>query len=318
MFVSLALLVATAVSHAQVDSGRTVAVVNGVEIKGDEYYRRMEYLPGIGKMMGNSFAQFPPGFLTLEQLITEKLIFQLAKEKGCYPTEQEVSDEIKFALQVDPKTLDDWKDSGQTEAEFNYLTRFNLCQFKLATRGVNVTDAEVDKFYKDNIVMFTIAKVLSLRVIAVQNEEQARLVDADLAAGKKFADIAKVRSLDMSAPQGGDFGKRSWADLSEPARRALDNVKVGGTTAWIMGSNTRVKFMLEAVEPEVVKPLDAMLKRKIRRELMLAKGNVKNSNNLGKEMLEMRKKANVDIKQREFADAYKKFIDTFLSGKAGG
>lgn len=317
-FVSLGLLVASAIAGAQVDPARTVAVVNGVEIKGDEYYRRMEYLPGIGKMVGNSFASFPPGFLTLEQLITEKLIQQLAKEKGVFPTDQEVKDEIAFALQVDPKTLEDWKASGQTEAEFDALTRYNLCQFKLTTRGVNVTDSEIDKFYKDNIVLFTVAKILTLRVIAVQTEEQAKAVDADLKGGKKFADVAKARSLDVSAAMGGDFGKRSWADLSEAARRSLDNVKVGGTTEWIVGSNTRVKFMLEAVEPEVVKPLDAMLRRKIRRELMITKGNVKNSEALGKEMLELRRKSNIDIKQKEFADAYKKFIDTFLSNKAGG
>ena len=52
-----------------VDPNRVVLVINGEEIKGAEYYRRMEYLPGVGSQMGASFSDFPPGFLTIQQLI---------------------------------------------------------------------------------------------------------------------------------------------------------------------------------------------------------------------------------------------------------
>src|SRR5471030_1100048 len=70
-----------------VDPGRVVAVVNGDEIKGAEYYRRMEYLEGVGIRLGNQFAEFPPGFLAIQKIIDERLTFQLAKSKGVYPTD---------------------------------------------------------------------------------------------------------------------------------------------------------------------------------------------------------------------------------------
>ena len=75
---------------SQVDPARVVAVINGEEIKGAEYYRRMEYLPGAGKMLGDRFAEFPPGFMAIEQIITERLVYQLAKQKHCLPTDAEI------------------------------------------------------------------------------------------------------------------------------------------------------------------------------------------------------------------------------------
>src|SRR4051794_21708042 len=92
------------VSMAQnpVDATRVVATVNGVEIKGAEYYRRMEFLPGVGRNLGDGFAEFPPGFLTLEQLITEKLVLQLAKDKGVFPTDVEVKAELDYRKTKNP------------------------------------------------------------------------------------------------------------------------------------------------------------------------------------------------------------------------
>ena len=41
-------------------------------------------------------------------------------------------------------------------------------------------------------------------------------------------------------------------------------------------------------------------------------GNVKT--NLKKMMSDMRARAKIDIKQKEFSDAYKKFVDSYLRG----
>lgn len=304
----------TASAFAQVDPARTVAVINGEEIKGSEFYRRMEYLPGVGRMVDGTFAQFSPGFLTLEQLITERLVLQLAKDKGVFPSEQEIKDELAYIQATDPNTIKGWRDSGQTDEEFYSYLRYNLSQFKLLTRGITITDQEIDQFYKTNEILFTTPKIVTLKVIAVQTAEQAAAVDLDIEAGKKFEDVAKERSLDLSGKSGGDFGDRSWADLSEQARTALSGVKVGGMTAWIIGPTTRVRFKLDAVKPEVKQPLDANLRKRIRRELMLTKGKVKNETTLQNEMLAKRKASQVDIKDKVYADAYKQFIDLFLKG----
>jgi foldase protein PrsA len=304
-----------ALTCAQVDPNRIVATVNGEDIKGAEYYRRMEYLNGVGKVSQGGFAEFPPGFLTIEQLITEKLILQLAKEKGVLPTDAEVEAEMKVAEEDDPKFLEQWLATGRTRAEMVAQTRVNLAQFKLITRGITVTDGEVEKFYNDNPTLFTVPKLLHLRILVVDTDEKAKAADADLAAGKKFEDVVKAHTIDdFSKKNGGDFGNRSWEDLSPEARSSLENVAAGGASGWIPdpSTKTRVKFYVVKVTPPSKRPLNATLRRSVRREQMMAKGRV--ANTLQKDMSEMRKRAQITIAEKSFSDAYRKFIDGFLGG----
>jgi len=170
--------------------------------------------------------------------------------------------------------------------------------------------------YTKNIALFTIPKQVTLKVIAVNSEETANKVDADLKAGKAFEDVAKAYSLDVSAAIGGEFGKRSYEDLAPVVRREIDKIKVGGSTEWIIDdtNKTRVKFKLVAADPEVIKQLDADLKRRIRRDQLAVRGGVRND--VRKQMNEVRQKATIIINEKEFAEAYKRFIDAFL--KSGG
>jgi len=308
-FVALALATMT---FAQVDPGKTIVTVNGEAVKGAEYYRRMEFLDGVGKMYGQNFVAFPPGFLTLEQLITERLVMQLAKEKGVMPSDADVEADLKATTDEDPGILERWVGSRRTREELLYMTKYNLAQFRLMTKGITITDTEVDKFYADNPTLFTVGKQVELKIIAVNTAEAQAAVDADIAAGKAFDEIAKARSIDASKDWGGDFGTRQWDDLSESARNALANVKTGGTSAWVTNGETRVKFYLGKVIAPSKKVLDNNLRRVIRREQLLAKGRV--ANNLQKDMLELRRRSTVDITEKSFAESYKKFVNSLVNG----
>lgn len=307
------LVAMSALANAQLDPNRIILSVNGEEIKATEYYRRMEFLPGVGKVFGKGgFAQFSPGLLTIDQLITERLVFQQAKQKGVYPTDAEVKDEIDFNNKQDPNYVKGWTDSGRTMAELEYATRFNLAQFKVVSYGITFTDSQVKEFYETNKGIFTIPKMVTLRVIAVDTEAAAKAVDADLAAGKAFGEVAKARSLDVSAALDGEFGKRSFFDLAKVVQAQLDKIKVGGITEWIIDdeNKTRIKFNLVAADPPSTVPLDDVLKRRIRRDQMTVLGGIKND--IRKQMTDARKAAQIDIKEKEFSDSYKKFIETFI------
>lgn len=315
MLLSVGAVLAAAVSMAQVDPNRTIAVVNGVEIKGGEYYRRMEFLAGVGKNFGSGYAEFPPGFLTIEQLITEKLILGVAKDKGVFPTDQELDAELKIKLEENPKLLEDWTASGRTKDELNDQLRVQLAQFKILTNGVNVTDQEAETFYNNNPVMFTIPESATLRVIGVADEAMQTAVDADLKSGKPFADVAKARSIDITKDNGGWIGPVSVMSLQPEAQKLVKATKVGETTEWMKGQAARIKFLVEDKKGAERQPLTAAMRRQIRRQLMMDKGNVKN--NIGQLMADARKKASIDIKEKEFATAYKNFLDNlYKSGTA--
>ena len=312
-------LIASAASFAQVDPARTIAIINGEEVKGAEYYRRMEFLSGVGKRDGDNFFEAPPGFLTLEQLITERLVIQLAKQKGAYPTDVEVAAELKVRTEENPKLLADWTAMGRSAEELNSQIRYELAQFKISTFGITVTDQEVEKFFKENPSMYTVPKQVKLRVIVVEKEAEKAAVDKDLAAGKPFNEVAKQQSADISRANGGEYGTVPLAMLSTPAKAAVEAVKIGQATTWVAsqtadGNSRFVKFQVLDIIPEKKLELDAKLRRNIRRQRMLDNGRVKN--NIRDEMNAMRAKAKIDIKEPQFADIYKKFIEQYL--KNGG
>lgn len=311
IFAAVWLALVVAPCFAQVDPNRVVATVNGEEIKGDEYYRRMEHLPDVGKVLeGGRIAVYPPGFLTIVQLIDERLVLQLAKEKGVYPTDQEVLDLEKESMAADATLMQRWLNSGNTEDELKNQFRYEAAKFNLQTQGITVTDQEVADHYQKYPPKKP--KMITLRLIAVQDEASEKPVDDDLAAGKSFADVAQARSIDVTQVKAGELGTIPMDALPKNVYQALDQMKIGTVSDWLDASGAKVKYLVEGKSPEETLPFDAVLKTQLRRELMLDKGAVKN--NVVQEISDYRKAAKIDIKPKEFAQAYDDFVKAYLKG----
>lgn len=293
-------------AFAQIDPNRTVMKINGEEIKGAEYYLRMEFLPEVGRMLpGGLFESTPPGLLVLQLILEERIILQCAKDHGVFPTEAQVKDYLEQKKLRDPQTFQRMKDQGFSEDFLMYQTRIEQAQFNLITKGVNIADLEVESYYKGNQREFTTPKRVKLRVIAVQETDKSK-VDSDLKSGKDFADVAKALSKDLTANKGGDLGEVPVDSFTGPIRDALEAIKIGQTTDWIQGESVFIKFLKENVIPAVIRPLDDPLKKRIRRNLMLDRGAIKND--LQKMLQETRKKVKVEIIQPQFKNEFEKFM----------
>lgn len=290
---------------AQVDPNRVVAVVNGQEIKGAEYYHRMEHLEGIGKRTGNTLAELPPGLWALDQLITERLVLQLAKEKNAYPTDIEVTEEKAIRTKNNPDLVKIWTSAGRTEAELTERIRFELAQFKIQTAGITVTDQDIDKFYKENPAEFTSPKYYTMRVISVSDKAGQDSVDADLKAGKDFGEVAKAKSTDVTKGIGGLLEPIPVDYMNNATKKAVEATKLKATTAWVSTGTEEnpvfVKFFVDEITLPKKQELTPELRKAIRKRRQADLGAVKN--NISQEMAAMRKKAKVDIKDPAFADA---------------
>ena len=297
-------------AFAQVDPNRTIVVVNGDQVKGNEYYRRMETLPDVGRVLeGGQVAVYPPGFLTIIQLIDERLVLQMAASKGLTPSNAEIDKEMRESISSDPTLKERWINAGHTDDELHYQFKFQVAQFKLATEGVNVTDQEVTDWYHHNTP--ATARTVTLRMIAVTDAQDEKLVDQDLAAGKSFAEVASTRSKDITQANAGELGTVKTDLLPKEVVAVLDKTHVNEQTSWVdIGSNAHVKYLIEAKEAAKPIPFDENLKAQIRKKLMQDKGSVRN--NLVKEMSDFRKTAKVEISNKEFADMYQKFVTAYL------
>ena len=126
--------------------------------------------------------------------------------------------------------------------------------YKDITGDVKVTDAEVRKYYDDNIDHYKVAESREVRHILVKTKAEAQRLHDELAAGADFATLAKQNSIDPgSKDQGGKltitkgqtvapFDKAAFSldtnELSEPVKtqygyhliQPLGDVKAGSVT----------------------------------------------------------------------------------------
>jgi tetratricopeptide (TPR) repeat protein len=94
---------------------------------------------------------------------------------------------------------------------------------------------------------------LGLRIIVVNSAEEAKQIVRSLTDGGDFAALAKQKSTDATADEGGYMGKIDPATLRPELREALKGVRPGQTTGIVKVANgyAIVKVLLPAESPEV-------------------------------------------------------------------
>ncbi|MCH5322785.1 MAG: peptidylprolyl isomerase [Helicobacter sp.] len=172
-----------------VSFAKTFAKVNGEEVTEKDIAALMRAMPGV------SYEQLPQEAKDqiLNQAIERRLLIAEAKKEKV-----QNSKEFKetMATMEDDLMLEIW--------------------MRKAMDKVKVSEAEIKKFYDENKANFVQQDVVKARHILVTSESEAKQIIEDLkkAGGKaqeKFIELAKAKSRDGSAQNGGDlgwFGKR--------------------------------------------------------------------------------------------------------------
>jgi hypothetical protein len=295
-----------AAAFAQTPPDKVVVIVNGEPVVGRTYLKRMEVLPRVGEIVNGKFVSSSPGFLTLNRIVNEILLLQLAKEQGVSPTDSEVEAELTKMMEGNPELVAGLKKIGFTEDDLRYDIRVQIAEFKVQTRGINVTDQQVETYYKANIRAYTVADTYKLRIVAVDTEAKRKAAEADLVAGMPFAEVAKKHSLHASRDEGGDLGEVPFDEISESLQKFVKGKAAGSVTEWMSGEGLFAKVLVEAVKPGKVFPLDAGLRADIRRVMMLERGE--DRNNVGKMMAEMRKRARIEYQGTPFDEQLKQAL----------
>ena len=94
---------------------------------------------------------------------------------------------------------------------------------------------------------------LGLRIIVVSSADEAKQILKSLTDGGNFAALAKQKSTDATADEGGYMGRIDPARLRPELREALKGVRPGQTTGIVKVVNgyAIVKVLLPAESPEV-------------------------------------------------------------------
>ncbi|MBX3095635.1 MAG: peptidyl-prolyl cis-trans isomerase [Fimbriimonadaceae bacterium] len=290
-----------------VSSETTLIVVNGNRIQGRDYIKRMQVMPNVGRLVNGQFVELAPGFLMLQQMIDEILLLQIARDRGVYPNDADIDAQMKLKLAAAPGIMEGLLALGLTEADLRREAIIDLCEYRILTQGVTVTDQEVEAYYNGNkTTLYTIPKRFVLRVIAVATDDAQRKVDGELAAGTPFAEVAEKYSIEASRIAGGYLGPVTEESLGTDARPIIVGTAKGGLTSWVRSNNTRVRFFVEDILASEVIPF-ASVKEAIKRKMLLDRGIVRN--NMPRMLREARKAARVDYQGTPFDTMLKQLFE---------
>lgn len=320
MALTIALLVLPTGAFAQASPADAVATVNGHPITRTEYYHRMEFLGDMGTLVGTQYVQVPPGLMTLDDLITEQLVLQLAAKKGVSPTDAQTDALMRDALAANPMLEKNWIASGRTEDELKNSFRLQAARYNILTAGVIVTDTEVEKQYSSNPNLYTVPKRVDLKVIVVGSQDDEAKVDSALQSGTSFSDAAKQFSQDLSKDSGGEFGLLPLSSLPKYIQDGLQGVKIGQVTPWLTGSDGSRPLYMKALfvnaVPEEKLPLDDSLKASIRKNLMISRGS--KLNNVSQELEDLRKDSKIEIENPVLSKDYSNIVNKLNGSSSKG
>src|SRR4051794_32879508 len=228
--------------EAAEDGARVVAVVNGDRITAAE-------LEAVMRLGGPTPLQLPEAQRRQHQMeapavLVDDLLMHQFLDKNAPPVPQAEVDkkiaELETGLKKQGKSLQEFcRDMGQTEAQ----VRKNVGRMLQWTTyvGGRLTDAEVEKYYREYKDVFDRATVRASHIVlrlpadapaAEAAQARAKLADlrAQIVAGKlDFAEAAKAHSqCPLSTGKGGDLGffPRKWV-FEESFSRAAFGLQVG-------------------------------------------------------------------------------------------
>jgi peptidyl-prolyl cis-trans isomerase C len=93
--------------------------------------------------------------------------------------------------------------------------------------NINITEEELEKYYKDNMQMFKSEETASAKHILVDTLEEMKKIQLEITNGMPFEEAAKKYSKCPSAPQGGSLGSFTRGRMVPEFEKVAFELKVG-------------------------------------------------------------------------------------------
>jgi peptidyl-prolyl cis-trans isomerase SurA len=198
----------------------------------------------------------------LDQVITELLLLQKAKELGLNVQEQmkamleKIKTDNNFASDADLRRA--VEQSGMPYEvwikQYEEGTMRSGVLYTEVERSIVLEDAEVVQYYKKNPAEFTTPTLFKVQAIYLAGEgrtaeavEQLKAaVDAKLKSGAAFADTAAELSDPPLKEAKGELGSFKAGELETTLEAPLERIKAGETAPWI--NNKNGWYLLKLVE----------------------------------------------------------------------
>ncbi|MGD0229097.1 MAG: peptidyl-prolyl cis-trans isomerase [Syntrophorhabdales bacterium] len=206
--------------------GKTIVTIDGDRITEQEFNSELDKIPMNMKMLVASQSG-KRNFL--DRLIVQKLLLREAKKENV-EKDKEFQDRL---------------------AEFREQLIMQTLLSKKVGAGSKFTDEELQKYYDAHKEEFKKEREIQTRQIVVKTEQEAKELQAKIAKGEDFTELAKRYSLDPSArANGGDIGYHPKGTLiPQYEEAAFKLTKVGEVSPPVKTQLGYHIIQLEGVKP---------------------------------------------------------------------
>lgn len=164
----------------------------------------------------------------VEEFIVQTISEEWAKENDVIVKAEDLEAEIKNVQNSYPDDLAfqqalaeqgisfrDWK----TRVQATLLQK--LVSQKVIADSAPPTDADMQTYFREHSMDFSVRETAQIRQILVATESDAKSIETELKQGKRLADLAKKYSISPEGPQGGMVGwvEKGLTDVFESAFR---------------------------------------------------------------------------------------------------
>ncbi len=251
------------------------------------------------------------GLQSLQELVDQKVLMQLAKGKGVLPTESDVDAELKLQTELRPDYVTSLTDQGWTNQRIQHEISVALARQFLILKGVEVSPTEIDTYIAKNPDKFSDPAQATLFFIQVGSADKKAKVDKEL-THRPFTQVAGELSEDPNAKAtGGLYATKIVASMPARVQKIVEKLQPKQTSDWNQDRGIFVKFYLEQKTVAKPRPIKAAQREMVRRLIGMQKGEQKN--NFTKMFYDKLKASQVEVGVPYLKDQWKKTWDQLSS-----
>jgi hypothetical protein len=262
-------------------AGDEIANINGETIHTEDLHKHLESKQRITVMTDNGSmveaqVAWTPAFQGLLDLMTRKVVMQMAKDDKVYPNESELTKELEYRKKIDPNYVTARNSLGMNLQQIKEGLAYEMCQERIVTKGVKISTEEAADYIKSHPAEFTTPEELELYYILVNSEATRQKVDSALGMGKPFRSVALELSESPTLQEDNakyNYRGRTFTQGLPPAMKPyIEKTPEKKRTAWIKSGTSSLMFYVEKRTPAKKMTVDDILKEQVRRKLALQEG----------------------------------------------
>lgn len=288
--------------------GGVLLSVNGENVSREQLMDYLAKKPTVRVSTQNGIVEAsvsePLDYQALQDMIGQKIVLQLAKDEGVFPTDSDVTAELEFRKRINPNYVKELTANGIDFDVIKDNLALELARENLLIKGITVTKEETEKYIKDNPEQFTEPAKVELYWVFVKTKTKQARIDQEISSGQSFEAIAR-QFTDYANPNGGDpikFPQTVVESLRPELKKLVDTTAEGKITDWLALSDGFARFYVNKKVRAKKMDLNDDRKELVRRSI--ARGRGEQATDLARKVLKKIKDSQIKVNDKTLQGAW--------------